>query len=426
MPIKGTSRPVAAAMLGAAAVTGQFVSGKAVRDALFLTSLDLTALPMMLLATSACSILLVVANARTARRIRPATLVPASFAISGLLFLVEWLLRSRAPFGTAIAVYLHISGAGPILASGFWLIASERFDPHTAKKRYAHIAAAGTLGGLVSALATERIAGILGIPSMLPLLAALQFLSAWFVRDIARSAVSSGAAATDEPAAGPSRSALRVLSEAPYLRNLAALVLLGTTGAALVDYLFKAQALDTFGRGDNLLRFFALYYAATSLIAFALQTSASLAILERFGVAFSAATPSGAMLAGSLAGLVAPGLGTLLVARGGESVFRSSLFRAGYELFYTPIPADEKRAAKALIDVGFDRLGDGIGGGLVRLVLEVAPASQSAAILSLAIVCSIGALAAASRLTRGYLGTLENSLVDLSRRAGAVDPSEER
>ena len=46
------------------------------------------------------------------------------------------------------------------LASGFWLIASERFDPHTAKKRYGHIAAAGTLGGLLSALATERVAAI--------------------------------------------------------------------------------------------------------------------------------------------------------------------------------------------------------------------------------------------------------------------------
>ena len=105
MPIKGTPRPVAAAMIGAAAVTGQFVSGKAVRDALFLTSLDLTALPTMLLATSACSILLVIANARTARRIGPATLVPASFAASGLLFLIEWMVRSRAPLGTAVAVY---------------------------------------------------------------------------------------------------------------------------------------------------------------------------------------------------------------------------------------------------------------------------------------------------------------------------------
>src|SRR5947209_13968494 len=105
MDTKGTSPSVVPAMIGAAAVTAQFVSGKAVRDALFLTSLDLSALPAMLVATSVCSILLVVANARAARTIGPATLVPASFAVSGVLFLLEWVLRSQAPSSTAIVVY---------------------------------------------------------------------------------------------------------------------------------------------------------------------------------------------------------------------------------------------------------------------------------------------------------------------------------
>ena len=411
------SRSVVAAMLGAAAVMAQFVSGKAVRDALFLTSLDLSALPAMLVATSAVSMVLVVVNARAARRIRPATLVPVTFAASGVLFLLEWFLRSRSPLGTAVAVYLHISAAGPILASGFWLIASERFDPHTAKKRFGHIAAAGTLGGLVSALVTERVAALFGVPAMLPMLALLQFCSAWFVRDTAVSATATAPVRIDDESdATAVRSPLRVLTEAPHLRNLATLVLLGTTGAALVDYLFKAEAIDTFGRGDNLLRFFALYYAGTSLLAFVLQTSASRMVLERFGLAVSAGTPSGALLAGSLAGLVVPGFGSLLVARASESVLRSSFFRAGYELFYTPIPAAEKRAAKTLIDVGFDRLGDGIGGVLVRAAVLLAPASQASSIFVLAIGCSAVALLAASRLNRGYLGTLENSLADLSRR----------
>jgi hypothetical protein len=109
-----------------------------------------------------------------------------------------------------------------------------------------------------------------------------------------------------------------VIAEAPYLRNLAALVLLGTTGAALVDYLFKAQVLETFGRGDHLLRFFALYYAVTSVITFIIQLSSSRAVLERFGLGVTASTPSWALLGGSLAGLVVPGLGSLVAARGGS------------------------------------------------------------------------------------------------------------
>ena len=420
---KTTPRSVLVAMIGAAAVTAQFVSGKAVRDAMFLTSLDLTALPAMLVATSACSMLLVGANAVAARRVPPTILVPAGFAASGVLFLIEWFFRSQAPLATAVAMYLHISGAGPILASGFWLITSERFDPHTAKQRFGHITAAGTVGGLLSALVTERVGAWFGVPAMLPLLAVLQFCSAWLVRDTARDAVAAGRRVVS-PA--PPQSAWRVLSEAPYLRCLAVLVVLGTTGAALVDYLFKAQAIDTFGRGDNLLRFFALYYAGTGLLAFVLQTSVSRVVLERFGISASAAAPSGAVLAGSLAGLVVPGFGSLLMARGGEAIFRSSFFRAGYELFYTPIPAGQKRAAKTVIDVGFDRLGDGLGGGLVRLAVLLAPAWQASAILCLSIGCSTAALLVASRLNRGYLSTLERSIADLSRGVRGMDPAEAR
>src|SRR5947208_1398789 len=120
-PSTSTSRSMLAAMLCAGAVTGQFVTGKATRDALFLASLGFTALPAMLMATSVCSIVLVALNARGVRRISPATLVPASFVVSGALLLCEWLLTSTAPATAAVLVYLHISGAGPLLASGFWL-----------------------------------------------------------------------------------------------------------------------------------------------------------------------------------------------------------------------------------------------------------------------------------------------------------------
>jgi hypothetical protein len=411
------------AMLCAAAVSAQFVSGKATRDALFLTSLDFSALPNMLIATSVVSILLVAANVRAARSIRPEVLVPASFVASAILFICEWLFRSMAPSVGAVVVYLHISAAGPLLASGFWLISSERFDPHTAKKRFGQIAGAGTLGGLVSALVAERIATLFGIPAMLPLLAALQLLSAWMVRRLAVGSIAPRVRAADlariEPAAP--RAGLRLLAETPYLRHLAALVLLGTTGAALIDYLFKANAVQAFGRGDHLLRFFAIYYAGTSLLTFIVQTSSSSTVLARFGLAFTTSTPSIALLAGSISSLLAPGFGTVLVARGGESVLRSSLFRAGYELFYTPIPASEKRAAKSIIDVAFDRLGDAVGGMLVRLTILLAPALQSSVILSLGMACSAAAIFAASRLNRGYVRTLERSLLN---RAGRVDLSD--
>src|SRR6185295_2100677 len=81
-------------------------------------------------------------------------------------------------------------------------------------------------------------------------------------------------------------------------------------------------------------------------------------------------------------------------------------------IFYTPIPASEKRSAKSLIDVGFDRLGDAVGGGLVRLTLMLAPIYQATTILWLAIASAGASVLVASRLHRGYIHALERSLLN--------------
>lgn len=421
---------VVTAMLCAGAVGAQFIGGKATRDALFLAHLEVTALPSMVMATAGVSILLVALSSRCLRTLAPGAVIPAAFASNAVLLLAEWALTARAPALAAQAVYLQISGLGPMLGSGFWLIASERFDPRTAKKRFGQIAGVGTLGGLAGALLAERIAASSSVTAMLPLLAGLNLLCAWLVRRLGRElrlggetrAIGGAGAldATSELVAASPQSGLRVLAEAPYLRSVAALVILGTVGATLVDYVFKVRAVDALGRGDELLRFFALYYAGVSLLTFLVQTSSAPA-LQKLGLATAASTPSAALLAGGLGALAVPGLGAATLLRGGESIFRGSLFKTAYEIFYTPIPAQEKRAAKSIIDVGFDRAGDALGGGLVRALVLLPASRHQAAILGVAIACAATALVIARRLNQAYVQTLERSLVN---RAVELDLSD--
>lgn len=413
------------AMICSGAVSAQFIAGKATRDALYLANLDVTTLPAMVIATAAFSILLVFASSRGLRRVSPGTFVPIAFAVSAALLMASYVLTFFMPRLAAQAVYLQISGLGPMLGSGFWLIASEQFDPHTARQHFSRIAGVGTLSGLAGALVAERVAALYGVASMLPILAGLNLLCAVQSRRLGafggtESHSKMMHAAPDLAASSP-RSGLHVLATTPYLRNLAALVLLGTVAAALADYVFKVQAVETLGRGDTLLRFFAIYYAGTSLLAFVVQTTSSALALEKLGLAITASTPSLALAIGGLGGLIFPGLEGALVARGAESTFRGSLFRTGYEIFYTPIPAEEKRAAKSIIDVGFDRLGDAVGGGLIRLLILLPAARQYGAIMLTAITCSVVAVWVARRLSAGYIQTLERSLMD---RAVELDLSD--
>ncbi len=109
----------------------------------------------------------------------------AAFVISAALLIGSWLMLGWAPRLAAQLVYLQISGLGPMLGSGFWLIATERFDPHTARLHFGRIAGVGTIAGLAGALVAERIGATLGIAAMLPLLAALNLICAWQIRRLA-------------------------------------------------------------------------------------------------------------------------------------------------------------------------------------------------------------------------------------------------
>jgi ATP:ADP antiporter, AAA family len=411
------------AMVASAMVTAQFIAGKATRDALFFANYDVTVLPTMVIATAIVSILFAVGSSKAFSRMSPSVFVPLAFAVSALLLIVEWLLLPIIPKTAASIVYLQISGIGPMLGSGFWLIVSERFDPRTAKQQFGPIAGAGTLGGLVGGLMSERVATRFDMATMLPILAVIGLGCALAVRRLATMNRPTGRPLPVElaPDLSMPRPGMGIFRGAPYLRNLATLVLLGTTGAALIDYVFKASAVGQLGPGEPLLRFFALYYAAISLLTFLVQVTLSRPVLQRFGLGVSAATPATALLLGGVSALAFPGLSSAIAARGGESVFRGSLFRASYEIFYTPIPRREKRAAKSLIDVGFDRLGDAVGGGLLRVSLLLAPHSRITTILVLAIGTAATAIVVAGRLHRGYILTLERSLLN---RAAELDLDE--
>jgi ATP:ADP antiporter, AAA family len=427
LPKAQPTTAVTTAMVCAGAVGAQFVAGKAARDALFLAHLDVTALPAMVVATAAFSILLVVLSSRGLRRVPPGTLIPAAFALSAALLLADWALTSVAPRLAAQALYLQVSGLGPMLGSGFWLIVTEHFDPHTARRTFGRIGAAGTVSGLIGAILADRVATMFGVSAMFPVLATLNLVCAWQTRVLAGAtavrsyrqeadddAMQAGSMldATAHLAATSPRSGLRALTGAPYLRNLAVFVLLSTMGATLVDYVFKAQAVETVGRGEALLRFFAIYYAATALLALIVQILASAPSLAKLGLGLTTSTPPLALCVGGLGAILSPGLWSVVALRGGETVFRGSLFRTGYEVFYTPVPPDEKRAAKSLIDVGFDRLGDALGGGLISLVILLPSASQYNAMIGLAILSGGLALIVARRLNRGYIQALERSLVN--------------
>lgn len=394
------------AMLAAAMMIAQQVAGKSTRDAFFLTEFPVDRLPPMLVGSALLSIVVAMATARALSRVGPGRFVPAAFAVSAVLLGGIWLQALRAPSLAAVGLFLHIAVVGPVLISGYWSLFNESFDPRAAKRQIVRVGGIGTLGGVLGGLLAERVATTAGIVTMLPVLAAMHAVCAVIVRGLGRSGPPDSAAPE-----GDLLASVRLLRRRPYLRDLALLVALGTTAAALLDYVFKVYATEAFGEGGGLVRVFSSFYSAVALITFVTQVTLSRLSLDRLRVAEIAGLLPLSVIGGATGVLVAPGLLAAGIARGFEVVVRNSLFRSGYELLYTPVAPEEKRATKAVVDVGAERLGDAIGGALVAGVLALGLGGTVPALLVLALGLAVVGLWVTRRLHRGYVRALQSNLV---------------
>jgi hypothetical protein len=407
---------IVAAGVAAALMIAHQVGSRATRDALFLSAFDVTALPLAVMASALVSLTWVALGGPLFVRWGPERMVPLGFAVSAVLHAVEWAVAARSPRVAAVVVFLHIAVFGIYLISTFWSLITERYDPRTARRRVGRIAAGGSLGGLLGGFAVERLGTLLSLPSLLLFLGGLHVAAAVAaVAFLRASPVHPHAAKPHEE--DDLRYGVSVLRNTPYLRHLAWLTLGGALAAALLDYAFKAGSVAAF-QGDRLLRFFALYYTAVNMGTFVTQAAFSKLFLEKAGLARTVAALPLSVFALGLPAAFVPIPGFLTAVRGTEAVLRNSIYRSAYELHYTPVPRSRKRAAKSLIDVGCERIGDGLGGAMVQLALWLSPMALGRLLPGLAALLSLGLLFLVPRLASGYVRSLEEGLL---RRGSDLD-----
>ena len=185
---------------------------------------------------------------------------------------------------------------------------------------------------------------------------------------------------------------------------------------AVLDYMLSFQASEALGRGERLLTFFAFFYTAMGVASFLLQATITKRALAMLGLASSVAMLPIAVALSLVTRIFMPLLPSAALVRGTEASVRGSLYRAAYELFFTPLAPNERRPTKTLIDVGFDRFGTLVGSGITMACLATPLGVQGTLFVVLILLCSVVSLGLTRALHRGYVDALENSL-----RSGAVD-----
>ncbi len=404
--VSATLRSTWFALVSATLMIAHQVGGKATRDAIFLSQYDVTELPRMVIVAALASMLAVVVMSRLLARYGPWRIVPAAYLVSALLFVGSWTLYATLPQAAAITLYLQMAVFGAVLISGFWSVVNERFDPHTAKRTIAQVAAAATLGGVIGGVMADRVAALLDARAMMVVLAALHLACAGTVFGIGRPR--SAAASTEIEV----DSGIQILLRNRYLVLMGLLMVLVAALAALVDYVFKAEASRRLADEAALVGLFGRFYAVAGLVTFIVQSVLGPRMLNRFGIGATLAVMPAVVLFAGLVNVFALRLWTVIALRGGQMVFQNSFYRSAFELLYTPLPPSRKRPTKSIIDVASDRLGDIVGGGIILGLLAIVPQLPSALVIVAAMLIAVLTLVIVSRLYRGYVGQLADNLRD--------------
>ncbi|HEY0477280.1 MAG TPA: hypothetical protein VGD37_07130 [Kofleriaceae bacterium] len=388
------------ATIAAVIVVAGFVASKAARDAILLSSFRIETLPIFIAISALLSLPIILVAGKLMARFGPARLMPALNLISAVFAVIEWLLLARYPRPVSIAVYVHLSTSGAVLVSGFWSIINEQFDVQSAKRHVGRIGMGATLGGIAGGLIAERVAVYLAPDAILLVLAGLQLACAAALRGFREPS-------TRLP--GAPRFALGVVTRSRLLRNLGVVVVFGAVAAGILDYVFKADIVATASRG-GLLRSLAIYYTVTSVLTAIVQVAICGPLIARLGVPRTVATLPLVVTAFGLVALAVPAAFTAMIARGAETIARSSIYRAGYELLYAPLSEADKRPAKIVLDVGAERIGDLIGAQLVGLIVYLMIAPRIGLLIATVATGAI-AMAFAIRLPRSYTLALQDSLI---------------
>ncbi|HVL67719.1 MAG TPA: Npt1/Npt2 family nucleotide transporter [Vicinamibacterales bacterium] len=428
----GEGLPVLLSFLYVACVVAAFLLAKPLRNSLFLREYGPYALVYAYVAVPLVLWAFVpafnAAAARVGTRIATAgTLLFFSLNVVGFW----WAFRAGAWDLLPAAFYVWVNCFGVIAPVQAWSFANSLFDARQARRLFGLIGAGASLGAIAGGvLARFLVAPVGGTVNLLLVLAALIFAAALIVGFASRRLTRRQAAQKRRRAPLPFAQTLRTIGSRPYLRLLAALVVLVAIVTQWVAFQLSLVAAERFGDdADALTRFFGEFNFTLGSLAFVLQLLLTARVLRLFGVGAVILLLPAALALGSALTVLLPVFLAVLLTNAADQSLRFSLDKAAYELLYLPLPPGERPAIKNALDIIANRAGDAVGGVLLGIMTGgflMLPGAGFGLRGTAAVTCVLALLwlAVAWRLRRAYVGVIGESIhryrVDTERAQRAL------
>ena len=362
------------------------------RDALFLTHLPASYLPLAYLGIGVSSFAIGRLSNVLVDRFGQRIGLVAIIALGALMALVFRFAFAPHRDWLFYAFYVWVGTFATTSVVQFWLFASTIFTVAQGKRLFGLIGSGASLGTFLGAAVAAVWARRLPIETLLWVVAATLAATALVPLLLRTPAQTRKEAVKD---------ALPVtqLVKQRYLLHVAALVALSSLTLMLVDYQFKAAAAAAVSPA-RLAAFLGLVYGVLGATALVMQALSG-TIVKRFGVAVALGLMPALLVVGGLALPMMSLLGRALALRSTDGTLRHSLHRVGMELLYMPLSPKTRTQVKALLDGSVGRFAQATAS---LLLLGMAAAGLTHALLGISIVLfSAIWLVLAWRIRRPYI-----------------------
>ncbi len=261
-------------------------------------------------------------------------------------------------------LYVWVALYGAIAASQFWLMANTIFDSREAKKNFGFIGAGGISGGIAGGYITSLLADAIGTRQLLLVAAAFLLINLFLLPAIWKfSAKNTGAKRSRKEVKNKTlHQKMKQLTTSPHVLYIAGIVGIGIMVSTLAEFQFRSIASATFQNKDELTRFFGLWQSNLSLVALLIQLFLTAKFLNRVGVIASLFILPVALLGSSVLLITTPVLTSAIILRLFDGSLKQSIYKAGMELLFLPIPAALKNQTKGFTDIFIANMATGISG----------------------------------------------------------------
>ena len=244
-----------------------------------------------------------------------------------------------------------------------WSFASSLFDTRQAKRLFGLIGSGASLGAIVGGFLARVLVGpIGGSINLMLVLVLLIALGAVVVTAANMRIRRRGALRLGRPATEPLWDTVRTIMGRPYLRLIAAVVLLTAIVTQWTGLQLSLVTSAAFNRdAAALTRFNGTFTLALGIVSFIVQIFVTSQALRRFGLALTILALPLSLGFGTALIVLLPAFWPVLVTNAFDQGLRFSVDRPTYELLYLPITPSERLPIKSAIDIVGSRVADAVG-----------------------------------------------------------------